>query len=400
MQDETGTIPVVSVAELEKDPHQIYRSFRARCPFIKRENGTFLVLRADEIEQLYSDPRTRQVETEFLAIRNVTGGKLFELAKNGMLTSNGETHARRRAPIARAFAVRALDELRPTIRMRAQENLARRSKERVLDVVTEYAALLPAQTIAAILGLPLSDMPKLRQLAYTVSNVLSGVWVESDYPLMERAALELERYIVKLIEGRRKRPRDDFVTRYLQTVDADASCSELEAIAQLLTLIVAGTDTTRGAIAIQTSLLLQHYDQWQMVADNPSLAPKAVAECLRFEPVAGSVTRFTLADITVDGFTLPEKSVASLVTMSALRDETRYVDPDRFDITRQQSKWHPIFGGGEHRCLGEALAKVELEESLAVLAERVPNLRLADVPLRVTGHAGIRKIGELHVTWS
>jgi cytochrome P450 family 103 len=97
---------------------------------------------------------------------------------------------------------------------------------------------------------------------------------------------------------------------------------------------------------------------------------------------------------------LPGNAVVALSTMSAMRDPDLYDDPDRFNIHRSNHpRWHLVFGGGPHRCLGEALARAELEEGLLALASRIPQLQLAGDPPRMLGHFGIRRISGMPVTW-
>ncbi len=101
--------------------------------------------------------------------------------------------------------------------------------------------------------------------------------------------------------------------------------------------------------------------------------PGAVAEALRFEPAVGSFPRFALADIPLEGAVLPAGALLSISTLSAMRDPALYADPDVFDIRRSDHpRWHPVFGGGAHRCLGEALARIELEEGLRALSAGSP----------------------------
>ncbi|MCR6661620.1 MAG: cytochrome P450 [Luteimonas sp.] len=128
--------------------------------------------------------------------------------------------------------------------------------------------------------------------------------------------------------------------------------------------------------------------------------PRAVLECLRYEPAVASVPRVTLEDIVLDGTLLPGGRALSLSTLSAMRDPALYSDPDRLDIRRADPpRRHPVFGGGVHRCLGEALAKVELEEGLAALARRLPALELDGGPVTVQGAFGIRSVHGLRVRW-
>jgi len=132
-----------------------------------------------------------------------------------------------------------------------------------------------------------------------------------------------------------------------------------------------------------------------------ALIAGAVSESMRYEPSVGSTPRFTLADIEIAGYVVPADSLLSLSTLSAMRDPALYTDPDRFNIRRtDHPRRHIVFGGGAHRCLGEALARAELEEALAALAERLPNLHLLNEPLRIFGHAGVRRVSGMKVGWT
>jgi cytochrome P450 len=175
--------------------------------------------------------------------------------------------------------------------------------------------------------------------------------------------------------------------------------SPIEIIYQIVQLIIGGTDTTRVAIVMQVALLLQHPEQWTAVVRDPGLVPAAVAEAMRFEPSVASISRLASQDIEVGGAVVPEGAFVTLSTMSAMRDEAVYGHPDVFDIGRiERPRIHPIFASGVHRCLGEALALAELEESLAVLTQRIPQLRLDKAP-EIIGASGIRRVDAMQVSW-
>ncbi|MET1026762.1 MAG: cytochrome P450 [Dongiaceae bacterium] len=342
----------------------------------------------------------RQTETEYVELRGVKEGVLFDGFKYGMLTSNEEAHRRRRSPFNRTFATRLIAELRPAIRKIAGELIDGWYAEGEVDLVVGYAALIPAQAISELLGLPKEDIPHFTKLVYSISRILSFTFAPEDLPYMEASARELYDYVIALADDRRRAPRDDFLSSYVTDADKGGELSPAEIIFQIITLIVAGTDTTRVAMAAQVSLLLQNRDQWDALCGDAALVPGAVAEALRYDPSVGSLARFTLEDIELDGRILPRDQFVTLSTMSAMRDEHVYDQPDIFNIWRtDQRRPHPVFGGGPHRCIGEALARAELEEGLAALAERIPQLRLAGEPPRIQGHLGIRRIGEMRVAW-
>ncbi|WP_119681593.1 cytochrome P450 [Indioceanicola profundi] len=390
----------VSVADLEADPHGAFRRYRAVAPFIRRDDGVVLVLRGRDVDSLLIDPRTRQVETELVRLRGITHGPVYDFFRYSMLTSNGADHRRRRASMNKAFAASIIAGLRPRIRRLADDLIQAKLGDGEMDFLEDYAAQVPARVISMILGVPADDVPLFTRWVYSFSRVLGSQWTPAFASEAETAAEELTAYVARLLDRRRRTPDDDFLSSYVAALDAHHELSPAEAVAQVASVIVGGSDTTRAAIASQVSLLLQHREQWDAVCRDAARIPGAVTEALRFEPSIASVPRFSIEEIEIDGYMVPANTAMSLSTMSALRDPGIYADPDRFDIGRTD---HPrrqlVFGGGAHNCLGKALAWMELEESLAAIAERLPHLHLLEGPLQFQGHAGIRRPSSMRVAW-
>lgn len=391
--------PILSYAELNARPHEIYRTFRSRYPFLRREDGAFLFLRAHDVQTFLGDPRTRQVETEMLRARGLGSGPIMDFVANSMLFSNGEVHRRRRQPLTRNFAFRMMAGLRPKVRALAQELLSSTNSEGRMKLRDDYAALIPAITIAGILGIPRSDVPLFTSLAYEVSKILTTSWTAEDVPGIEAATRDLTDYAAQLIAERRKLPRDDFLSQYVSKVDETAEMSAIEAAMQVVSIVLGGSDTTRAAIVIQTGLLLERPHLWDALCSDPKLIAPAVGESLRYEPAVGSIPRLAVEDIVLDGHVIPRGSPMVLCTLSSMRDPEVFPNPDTFELQREQPRWHPVFGGGEHRCLGEALARIELEEALAALTTSQLRLQIAGEPLTIHGHSAIRRVNELEIQW-
>jgi cytochrome P450 len=394
--------PTFSIAELDRDPHPLFRRMRLMTPFLRRDDGSYIAIRSGDVERLYADTRTRQMETERLRSQGIEGGYLYDIFRHTMLYANGTSHRQRRAPLSRAFAFRLIAELRPTIRARAHKLLDAVEARSEMDLVDEYAALIPAHIISEILGLQENDIPQFTRWVYSISRAVSFSFTRDQIPQIEEAAHGLTKYVETLLADRRATPRLDFLSSYILGVDEAAKLSPIEVVSQIVTVIIAGSDTTRAALAIMVHLLLQHREQWEAVCTGDmGLIAGAVSESLRYEPSVGSTPRFTLADIALAGYLIPAGSVLSLSTLSAMRDPALYCEPDRFNIRRaDHPRRHIVFGGGSHRCLGEVLARAELEEALAALAERLPTLQLAGEPLRIFGHAGMRRISGMRVGWT
>jgi cytochrome P450 len=393
--------PALSIAQLDEDPHGIFRRYRHLTPLLKRENLGYIAIRAADMEPLAFDPRTRQIETEQLAARGIHSGPLVDLWSHSMLFSNGAEHRGRRAPMSRAFAFKLIEEMRPRIRAAALAVIEQHLRCGELDFLGDFASLIPARIIASILGIPAADVPHFTELVYSVSRSLSFSYARSEIQGMEDSARQLMAYVDELLGARGSALNNEFLASFLKTVSEADTLSAAEILSQIVTVIIAGSDTTRGSIAVQVALLLQHREQWEAVCADPALIPGAVSESLRYEPVVGSFPRFTLEDIEIDGYLVPRNSILSLSTLAAMRDPGQYVDPDRFNIRRtDHPRRHLVFGLGVHRCLGEMLARAELEESLAALVSRLPQLELAGKPPSVRGHGGIRRIDGMRVQWA
>lgn len=347
---------------------------------------------------LFNDDRwTRQIELEALWAAGVTDGPMFEFISNMVLFSNGQTHRNRRGPLVRTFAHKVIAELRPEIAARAGALIAPLRGTGSVDFAGQIAGPLPAQVIAAIVGAPEEDTAQFANHVYSAIRGLSicseEVRVESDADMQH-----LDSYMAALIADRRQAPQLDFLTDYLARVKG-GPLDENEVRAQMIGLVVAGSDTTRGALTATVSQLLQHPEQWAMlIADPDKWAPAAVSEGLRFDPVIGSLARISTETREVDGILLPKGTFVAASMLTALRDPDVYSDPNRFDITRtDHPRLHPIFGGGPHRCLGEALARIELEESLKALARLVPDMALDGLPVKLRGYGAVRLLGAMDV---
>ena len=347
---------------------------------------------------LFNDDRwTRQVELEAMWAAGVTDGPMFEFVRDMVLFSNGQTHRNRRAPLVRTFAHKVIADLRPEIASRAETMISGLRGSGIVDFAGSIAGPLPAQVIAAIVGAPEQDTAQFATHVYSAIRGLSigseDVRVESDADMRH-----LDRYVADLIDNRRKSPKPDFLTAYLDRVKG-GPLDENEVRVQMIGLVVAGSDTTRGALTATVSQLMQHRDQWDMLVEDPEKwAPAAVSEGLRFDPVIGSLARISQEPREVEGIMLPKGTFVAASMLTAMRDPAVYSNPNQFDITRSDHpRLHPIFGGGPHRCLGEALARIELEETLKALVRLVPDLALEGAPVKLRGYGAVRTLGPMQV---
>jgi cytochrome P450 len=250
--------------------------------------------------------------------------------------------------------------------------------------------------IARILGVPQADLPRFMAWIDDTARAI-GFFPPEMRDRIETSMVAFAAYVTELLEARRADPREDFLTDYVRATAEDGVLNEDEVRTQIMGLILAGSDTTRTSLAATLSQLLQHPEQWRaFCADPDGLKKRVVEEGLRFDPAVSGVPRILKQDMEVDGYMLQAGSLLVISFLTALRDPDVFANPDQFNIHRtDQPRWHLVFGAGPHRCLGEALARAELEETLAVIARDAPNTTLVGDPPRVEGLAGIRRIDRM-----
>lgn len=388
--------PFPDYVEGETD-HEYMAKSRSVGPLVKDRLGIVSAFSLADMLDFNDDRWTRQIELEGLFASGVSSGPMFDFVSNVLLFSNGTTHRNRRTPLTRTFAHPVVSALRPEIRRRADALIKPLVATGYVNFVDAIASPLPAKIIAAIVGAPEDDAEQFGAYVYSairgLSLVSEQVRAESD-----RDMAALTEYVGKLLADRHRNPKADFMTSYLEKV-ADGPLDDTEIRAQMVGLVLAGSDTTRGALTATVSQLLQHPDQWAMLVRDPDThAAGAVSEGLRFDPVIGSLARITTETREVHGYRLPADTFVSGSMLMALRDPDVYAAPDQFDITRQDHpRWHPVFGGGPHRCLGEALARIELEEALKALATLVPEMNLSGPPPRLRGYGAVRTLSPMSV---
>ncbi|WP_158965237.1 cytochrome P450 [Chachezhania sediminis] len=372
--------------------HDYMHGAWARGPLARDRRGLIRAFPAALMSELMDDRWTRQIEMESMQIAAISGGPVYDFFDNVLLFSNGQVHRNRRGPLVRTFAHRVIEDSRPAIAARCERMVAELAGSGPVDFVGRLASPLPAHVIASIIGAPEGEVELVARHVYSairgLSLVKEEVWLEANADMAALAA-----YVERLIASRRAKGADDFLTRFLDRVEG-GPLDEAEIRTQIMVLVLAGSDTTRGALTSTVSQLMQNRDQWQMlVADPDRWVPAAVSEGLRYDPVIGSLARILTERHSVAGYDLPAGTFIGACMLTSLRDPAVYADPHRFDITRtDHPKLHPIFGGGPHRCLGEALARLELEEALKALVRLAPDMELESPPARLRGYGATRAL--------
>ena len=297
---------------------------------------------------------------------------LAEVVGDTILQMGGEEHRVHRALVAHAFRPKMLahweDEL---IRGVIDALLDRIADAGRAELVRDLTFNFPVQVIARILGLPQRDFPRFQRWSIEMLSSLVN-------PERGRAAARaLDEYFGAVLEDRRQQPQDDLISD-LAVAELDGErLSNEEIFGFLRILLPAGVETTYRSSGNLLYALLNHPEQLRALVADPSLIPQAIEEGLRWEPPIIFLLRQCVRDTSVCGTAIPESAVINVCIGAANRDETRYSDPERFDILREP-KQHVTFGWGTHMCLGMHLARMETRIAMEAVLERLPNLRPDD----------------------
>jgi cytochrome P450 len=265
--------------------------------------------------------------------------------------------------------------------------------------VGAFAKPYPSLTIATVMGAPLEDADRLHRWSNLIQRQFASNLFE-ERELIEGAVTEFYEYAGELLERRRAEPGDDLISVLLAAEDAGDRLSDVECVNLVLNILIGGVDTTQSQLAHGVRLLAAHPEQWELLAGSPELAPAAVEEVLRFEPITPFTARIALEDVEYRDVTFPQGTVVLVSAFNGNRDPDAYPEPDRFDITRQTGSDKPLtFGAGIHYCLGANLARAEMQEALAFLPARMRDLRLDGEPRFGTVH-GIYGLDELPIRFT
>jgi cytochrome P450 len=357
--------------DIDTEPYQVWRKMRDDAPLYRNDRYDFWALsRFADVHAAHTDHQTfSSSHGTVLELMDV------DLSEQKMIIfMDPPEHDTLRALVSRAFTPRRVSALEDRIREVCRDLLDPQMGGSGFDYVGRFAQQLPSTIISMLLGVPESEREEVRQHIDAVFHIEPGVGMINDVSFA--AQLWLYEYITSALEDRRRRPRDDLFTGLVEAeIPGENGARRLtndEAAAFGNLLVSAGTETVARLLGWAAVTLPIYPDQRRMLAEDPGLIPAAVEELLRYEAPSPVQGRFTSRDVELHGTVVPKDSKVLLLTGSANRDERRYPDPDRFDITRDQSG-HVSFGFGIHFCLGAALARLEgrigLEETLARFPE-------------------------------
>jgi len=359
----------------------------------------WLITGYQEVRTLFSDSRV-SVDDRRPGFPHWNEGMLSTVHKRprSVFTADGEEHTRFRRMLSKPFTFKRVEGLRPAIRQITDEHIdAMLAGPRPGDIVTALALPVPSLVISQLLGVPYEDAEMFQHHASI------GLARDATGADTVKGAVNLNKYLAELVEAKMENPAEDAVSDLAERVKA-GELSVKEA-AQLGTgLLIAGHETTANMIGLGVLALLEYPEQAAVLrdTDDPKVVANAVEELLRYlSIIQNGQRRIAAEDIEIAGETIRAGEGIIIDLAPANWDANAFAEPERLYLHRSGAGQHVAFGYGRHQCVGQQLARAELQIVFHTLLRRIPTLELAvpieDVPLKHDRLA--YGVYELPVTW-
>ncbi|MDM5188874.1 cytochrome P450 [Bacillus sp. DX4.1] len=374
-----GGIQLAS-ASFKEDAYEIYKKSRELQPILfvyKGELGTeWLITRYEDALPLLKDSRLKKNPENVFSKDEL---KPFLSIENGdhltkhMLNSDPPDHSRLRLLVQKAFTPHMISQLEGRIQKIADYLLDNVQQQQSMNLVNDYAFPLPINVISEMLGIPTEDQEKFRVWSHAV---IASPETPEEIKENEVKLSEFITYLQYLVDMKRKEPKEDLVSALIQAESEGSKLSAPELYSMIMLLIVAGHETTVNLITNTVLALLENPKQLQLLKEKPELIDSAIEEGLRYySPVEITTARWAAEPFVIHDQEIQKGDVIIISLASANRDENVFVNPEMFDITRENNR-HIAFGHGSHFCLGAPLARLEAKIAISTLLRRMPTVQI------------------------
>jgi len=400
-------------------PRTFYAAMRHGDPIHYDEKlGSWLVTRHEDIWAVQSDPLTfsvnkgyheqqaRGMHDEFRTYLKEHGGGYFPDA----IMSDPPYHTRIRKLMEGAFSAHRVKDLEPRITRVVHDLIASVADKGGCDAVRDIAIPITIRIIVEQLGLDQGLEEKISRWSVAVTAQIGRMQTRED--MLENAAhiAELQHYIIGKMKEREANRQEDMISDivHAEVTNEDGSKERLtfeEAVSLVRAILIAGNDTTATAIGNLFYVLVTRpgmYELLEEAVQDERKLNRFVEEHLRAEPPVRALSRMCTKETVVNGTTIPEGAHMLLVYGSGNDDETVFPEPRKFDLDRQNIGRHVAFGGGPHRCIGLALARMEIKVAAREIVKQMKDIKLAmpESDIRYTPTVATRTIESLPITYS
>jgi cytochrome P450 len=341
-------------------------------------------------------------------LAGVTSGPARQLVDGNLLNGSGEPHRQMRAVAAQALNPRAADRWRPAMRRFLAQRWSAIEPAGRCEFITALAKPYPALTMTAILGAPPEDAVRLDAWARRARRQFDVQALTNELADIERASTETREYVEALFRLQQAGPPDTLIGALVAAQGREGGLSHSESVNLGVNVLTAGIGTAQAQLAHALRLFAEHPGQWTLLAEQPELAPQAVSEVLRFQLPIPSNARLCIEDVEYNGIIFPQGTVVAVCAEPASCEPPAEAGTgdgqaaiESFDITASREDKLLTFGIGPHHCLGVHAARAQLEEALAFLAPRMPELALDGEPeISLGGVEGLYELKALPLRWT
>ncbi|MFD3515540.1 cytochrome P450 [Streptomyces sp. NPDC058657] len=368
----------------QRDPYPHYARARSTegLTFVP-ELDAWLVSRDEDVREVLRRPEDFSSANSLRPDVVPGPAALAELAKGlgshrTVVTSDGDTHRAYRAPLNSGLSTARVNAVLPYATARAEELVDAFAPRGRVELMAEYAELLPGDVICRVLGIDEADARAAVHGGRRAEELLFRPLPEEEQAAAARDVVALQHLLDNYVRDRRAHPRDDLIstmTAALVPGTGDLTREQRgEMVSHLQNLLLAGHLTTTGLIGTMFLHLLSDPAQWRLLCAEPDRIPAAIDEAVRHDTPIQGFRRLTTRTVTLSGTELPPGSALFVAYGSANRDPERHHDPDTFDLTRRERARHVGFGHGTHGCPGTQLGRAQLRITLELFTRRFPTL--------------------------
>src|ERR1700693_3753061 len=381
-QTHDGTLSVADIIQHLANPYLLYHQLRELDPvYWDQRANSWVLTRYADVTVALRDPHYTVMgfmsDTSWIpADMRPTLEPPLRAVSRQMLFQDPPDHTRLRGLVAKAFTPRMIESLRPVIQQVTDELLDQAETKGHMEVIGDFAFPLPAIIIATMLGVPPEDREQFNRWSSFFGRLLDGgdFSLEKVFEAISEVSDFLD-YFRTMMHARRTAPKDDLLQAMIDAEEQGDALSEEELLGNCILLLAAGHGTTTHLIGNGTLALLRHPAQLQLLQEQPSLVPSAVAEVLRYDSPVQLTSRRAKEALQIGGKQVSAGQEVIMLLGAANHDPAQFADPDRLLLARPESR-HLSFGLGVHFCLGAALARLEGEIAFSTLFKRFPHLRL------------------------
>lgn len=364
------------------NPYPVLERERAAGRTTVTSAGEVALLSADDVELLHTDRHFSTPGLSDLERNGIYDGPFYDWRARTLAVMNGPDHERLRSYVGRAFFPAQIKRLRGLVQDRAGALLDRFSGDGEVEFISAFASDLPLWTMCKFLGIDEADRLEIGSFLTGTEEGFTAAMTPEIRRRVEDSILALNDYVTRLIARKAREPGDDIVSTLAQLKEGGEGPAEDEMLALVVNIIGGSVGSTRSALSNAMLLFAQHPEQAEIVRRRPELAKQAVEECLRFHPPFRVARRRVVEPISAFGLDLAPGQMVFVPRQAANRDPARWERPNEFDVMRPERR-HLSFGYGAHFCLGQAIARANLQESLPIALDRLRDLVLAEKPRRI-----------------